>query len=209
MFSEQQDKWLQRVEALFLRYGIKSFTMDDVARELGISKKTLYAFVENKDDLVEKVMDRHIAEQCVMEARFHEQADDAIDEMLSVVRQSIIDMQQIRPNVIFEMQKYHRPVWEKVERFQKEHIYTVLKKNLEWGKNDGLYRDDFDTDIAIKFHITTSFAIFDDGIFPKNIYPLDRLFKECILTFLHAITSEKGRATLETKMKAHEQRTKI
>ena len=66
MFTEQQEKWLKRVEDLFLRYGIKSITMDDVARELGISKKTLYQFVDNKDDLVHKMLERHIAEEKTM-----------------------------------------------------------------------------------------------------------------------------------------------
>lgn len=77
MFTEQQEKWLKRVEELFFKLGIKSITMDDVARELGISKKTLYSFVESKDDLVSKVMDRHMASQCQADENLHAASTDA------------------------------------------------------------------------------------------------------------------------------------
>lgn len=200
MFSEQQDKWLRRTEELFLRYGIKSITMDDVARELGISKKTLYQFVENKDDLVAKVMDRHINEQCGMDEIIHRQATDAIDEMATVIKQVVSEMQRMKPNVIYELQKYHRDVWEKIQQFQWDHIYKVALENIEWGRRDGLYRTDFDADVAARFYINGSFAIFDDKVFPKPTYSFDQLFKEYILNYLHGIVSDKGRELLKSKL---------
>ena len=78
MITEQQAKWLKRTEELFLRYGIKSITMDDVARELGISKKTLYQFVDNKNDLVCKVLEYHVQEEISRDECRHEEASDAI-----------------------------------------------------------------------------------------------------------------------------------
>ncbi|MBL7825786.1 MAG: helix-turn-helix transcriptional regulator, partial [Saprospiraceae bacterium] len=81
MFNEQQEKWLKRTEDLFLRVGIKSVTMDDVARELGISKKTLYTFVESKDDLVKKVLERHIMQEKRDCEVMYERAQNAIQEM--------------------------------------------------------------------------------------------------------------------------------
>ena len=62
---------MKRVEDMFFRLGVKSVTMDDVAQELGISKKTLYQFVENKDDLVGKVMERHLEYQCRVDGQLH------------------------------------------------------------------------------------------------------------------------------------------
>ena len=200
MFSEQQDKWLRRTTELFLRYGIKSITMDDVAREIGISKKTLYQFVENKDDLVSKVMDRHIAEQCTMDETIHGQATDAIDEMTNVGKQVVSEMQRMKPNVVHELQKYHRDVWERIQHFQWDHIYKVTLENIEWGRRDGLYREDFDADVAARFYISGSFSIFDDKVFPKPPYSFDNLFREYILNYLHGIVSDKGRELLKSKL---------
>lgn len=191
---------MRRTEDLFLRYGIKSITMDDVARELGISKKTLYQFVENKEDLVARVMDRHISEQCSMDEEIHRKATDAVDEMFKVIAQVVSDMQRMKPNVIYELQKYHREVWERIQQFQWDYLYKVTLANIEWGRRDGLYRTDFDETIAARFYIYGSFAIFDERLFPKPQYPFDTLFKEYILNYLHGIASDKGRELLKAKL---------
>jgi TetR/AcrR family transcriptional regulator, cholesterol catabolism regulator len=198
--QELHEKILRRTEEMFLKYGIKSLTMDDVARELGISKKTLYQFVENKNDLVSQTMDRHITEQCKTDDKLHFSAQNAIDEMLTVVKTMVNEMQKMKPNIIFELQKYHREVWEKIERFQHEYIERVAMRNLQWGRQDGLYRDDFDADIAVKFYIYGSFLIFNDELFPKPPYTFDGLFKEFIMNYLHGIASDKGREYLKGKV---------
>jgi AcrR family transcriptional regulator len=202
LFTEQQEKWLQRVEDMFFRLGIKSVTMDDVAQELGISKKTLYQFVENKDDLVSKVMDRHLQEQCRADEHLHTQASNAIDEMVRVFRHIMSDMQQMKPNIIRDLQKYHRETWEKIQHFQRDYIFTLVLQNLEWGKREGLYRGNLNLEVTAKLYIATSFVIFDDFFFPKPPYSFDQLFKEHIINHLYNIVSDKGRVLLETKLSA-------
>jgi TetR/AcrR family transcriptional regulator, cholesterol catabolism regulator len=200
MFTEQQEKWLKRVEEMFFRLGIKSLTMDDVARELGISKKTLYQFVENKDDLVAKVMDRHMSEQCKVDEVLHQQATDAIDEMVRAIRQIMTEFQQMKPNLVHEMQKYHREVWERVNNFQRDYIYQIAKNNLEWGRRDGLYRLDFDLETAARFYIAGAMTIFDDQWFPKPPYTFEGLFREFITNYLYSVVSDRGREVLKAKL---------
>lgn len=174
--------------------------MDDVARELGISKKTLYQFVENKDDLVAKVMDRHMTEQCRLDEEMHRNAENAIDEMLTVVKQVVSEMQRMKPNLVHELQKYHREIWERISKSQWDHIYRLALENIEWGQRDGLYRTDFDADIAVRFYVNSSYLIFDDQVFPKPKFTFDQLFKEHILNYLHGIASAKGRKMLDEKL---------
>jgi AcrR family transcriptional regulator len=200
MFTEQQEKWLKRVEELFFKLGIKSITMDDVARELGISKKTLYAFVESKDDLVSKVMDRHITAQCSIDELVHAASTDAVDEMVRVIRQIMAEVGQMKPNVVHEMQKYHREVWERVNDFQQGYILNMARQNMEWGRRDGLYRTDFDIEIAARFYIAGAMSIFDERYFPKPPYSFDSLFKEFIINYLYSIVSEKGAKVLKEKL---------
>ncbi len=203
MFTEQQEKWLKRVEELFFKLGVKSITMDDVARELGISKKTLYSFVESKDDLVSKVMDRHIAEKCSEDEALHAEATDAVDEMLRIIQQIMADFGQMKPNVVHEMQKYHREVWERVNNFQQTYILNMARQNLEWGREEGLYRTDFDLEMTARFYIAGAMAIFDEQYFPKPPYTYEGLFKEFILNYLYSIISPNGLKVLQEKLQSY------
>lgn len=204
MFTEQQEKWLKRVEELFFNLGIKSLTMDDVARELGISKKTLYSFVENKDDLVAKVMERYMAEQCKVDEVMHAEASNAVDEMVRVIQHIVADLGKMKPNVVHEMQKYHREVWNRINDFQHSYILNLTRQNLEWGRRDGLYRTDFDLETAARFYIAGAMIIFDDRYFPKPPYTYDFLFKEFITNYLHSVVSEKGLQLLKEKLEPAE-----
>ena len=201
MFTEQQEKWLKRVEELFFKLGVKSITMDDVARELGISKKTLYAFVESKDDLVSKVMDRHMSEQCQFDEVLHAESTNAVDQMVRVIRQVISELSQMKPNLVHEMQKYHREVWDRINNIQQTHILNMARQNLEWGRSEGLYRSDFDLEIAARFYISGVMSIFDEQFFPKPPFSFDELFKAFIINYLHSIVSEKGLEILQEKLK--------
>ncbi len=176
--------------------------MDDVARELGISKKTLYSFVESKDDLVSKVMDRHMAEQCKDDEVLHAASTDAVDEMVRLIKQIMADMGQMKPNLVHEMQKYHRDVWDRINDFQQSYILNMVRQNLEWGRRDGLYRTDFDLETTARFYIAGAMSIFDEQYFPKPPYTFEGLFKEFIVNYLHSIVSDKGLKILKEKLQA-------
>lgn len=198
MIIEQQEKWLKRVEELFLRFGIKSITMDDVARELGISKKTLYQFVESKDDLVQKMLTRHIEQEKTMCATRFDAAADALEEMYIVIGDTQ-QLKQMKANIIHDLQRYHHEAWEKVSEYQRGFLYSVVRNNLERGIREGLYRSDFDIDIVTKLHISGSLQLFNDDIFPHTQYKYDQVFREYMLHYLYGIASEKGLAHLKSK----------
>jgi TetR/AcrR family transcriptional regulator, cholesterol catabolism regulator len=201
LIKEQQDKWLQRVEGLFLRLGIKSITMDDVARELGISKKTLYQFVENKDDLVNKMIDHHIRQETTECEQMLETAQNAIEEMFWVIESNRQQLSQMKANIVYDLQKYHRTAWEKMEEYKRGFLYSIVSKNLERGIREGLYRSDFNVDIVTRLHIATSFQLFDEVIFPQKDYAIADVFEEYLTHYLHGIISEKGRNLLITNKK--------
>ena len=89
---------LAKVENIFLRYGFKSVTMDHIARELGISKKTLYQFVDNKIDLIKKVLELHIEEEKKMVRKAKDNSDNAISEMLDISQN--VSPQATKPMVV-------------------------------------------------------------------------------------------------------------
>ena len=199
MFTEQQEKWLKRVEDLFLRLGIKSITMDDVTRELGISKKTLYTFVESKDDLVRKVLERHIGQEKAECEQMFKVAKNAIEEMYFVIETNSIQMSQMKANMIHDLQKYHHDAWEMMMEFQRGFLYKIVKSNLERGVSEGFYRDDFDIDIVTRLHIATSFQLFNETIFPQSAFKRHVIFNEYLLHYMHGILSEKGRKFMQKR----------
>jgi AcrR family transcriptional regulator len=200
MFTEQQTKWLKRVEDLFMRYGVKSLTMDDVARELGISKKTLYQFVESKNDLVYKVVERHVEDHTERSECWQRESGNAIEEMLRVIHHTQDEMVRMKSNVLFDLQKYHRDAWDRMQAYQREHFVRVVRENLERGKAEGLYRTDFDTDIIARIHVAEALLLLDDGWFPRPPYSLDILFREYLLYDLHGIVSPRGLEFLKEKI---------
>ncbi|MCC6462920.1 MAG: TetR/AcrR family transcriptional regulator [Saprospiraceae bacterium] len=200
MFTEQQAKWLKRVEDLFMRYGIKSITMDDVARELGISKKTLYQFVDSKDDLVNRMLERHIEEEKEQCGQLNRKAANAVEEMFLVIETNNQQLAQMKANIVYDLQKYHRDAWEKIQAFQQGFLYKIVCDNLERGVREGVYRSDFDVDIVARLHIAQSFQLFDEDIFPQNAYSKERLFREFLMHYLYGIVSEKGLQLLKAKL---------
>jgi TetR/AcrR family transcriptional regulator, cholesterol catabolism regulator len=197
MMNEQQEKWLRRVEELFLRFGIKSITMDDVARELGVSKKTLYQFVESKDDLVQLVVQRHIEVEKAECHALYARAKNAVEELLLVIENTSQQLSQMKQNIVYDMQKYHRAAWDLMQDYQQKFMYGVVRKNLERGIQEGLYRNDFDPDILTRLHIMSSFQLFDESVFPTSQYSREKIFEEYLLHYLHGILSDKGRKKLQ------------
>lgn len=195
-----ESTWLERVEALFFRYGIKSLTMDDVAGELGISKKTLYQMVESKDDLVMKVLQHHTSREKSQCLDMASHASNAIEEILIVLDTNSQEMAQMKTNVINDLQKYHREGWLLIRNFHFDFVYKIIGENMMRGRKEGLYRENFDIDILAKLHLATAFNLFDEQIFPDGSTPRNVLFKEYMLHFLHGIVSPKGLNYLKKKI---------
>ncbi len=198
--TEQDTAWIERVEGLFFRYGIKSLTMDEVAAELGISKKTLYQFVESKDDLVLKVLKHHVLgrkNQCL---NMSSAAANAIEEIFVVLESNTKEMSQMKANIVNDLQKYHREAWLMIQRFHHEFVLKMILENIVRGREEGLYRENFDIVIVAKLHLGTGFLLFDEQLFPDAASQRVTLFKEFMMHFLHGIVSSKGLTYLKKKL---------
>lgn len=193
---------LQGASAMFLRYGIKSVTMDDIAREIGISKKTLYQYVENKADLIEQAMQIFIDEEKDMIVQIHERADDAIHEMVILTKHITQMLREMPIGLIYDLQKYYRKCWEMMDSYKRTHLYGVIKTNIDRGIEQGVYRGDINSDIIAKLYVGKTSAITNEDIFPLRNYKKDILFRQYISYHLHGIASSKGLKLLTKHMNA-------
>ena len=121
--NKELENILVKVGELYHKYGIKSVTMDDVARELGISKKTLYLHVENKNDLVSKVMDYFLDYKDTEFLKILSKKQNAIEELLEVGIYIIKAFRDFNPSTEYDLKKYYPVVYSKLQNIRKERMY--------------------------------------------------------------------------------------
>lgn len=198
---ETKSRIIQQAALLFLRYGLKSVSMDDIARELGVSKKTLYQSVENKADLVDQIISLHIESEKKMIKAIGKQAKDAIEELLLIAKHVTQMLRQTSPTVAYDLQKYYRKSWKLVETFNSNFIYDKIRKNINQGIEEGIYRKDINPDIIAKLYVGKTALVVDEDLFPLQEYNKENLFKQYISYHIHGIASPKGMKLLEKHTK--------
>ena len=202
---EVKARILQKTQELFNRYGIRSVSMDDIAAQVGISKKTVYQYYADKDELVEAVFDimvegpRSSCELCRMEA------DNAIQEVFLVFDRTQHIFSHVNPSLLFDMEKYHPKAYRKFQEFRNGFLYHTIKSNLEKGVREELYRADIDTDVLTRLRLYTTMLSFNTEVFPNNRTALLHIETQLIDHFLYGLATPKGQKLVD---KYKQQRTK-
>lgn len=180
------------VAQLFMRLGIKSLTMDEIARQLGVSKKTLYKYASDKKELVTKAVRLAIdEEECVL-SEMHKAEGSAIDKIFAINIMISEKLQSIQPAVIFDMQKYYPEAWAIMEEHKCVFIHNQIKENLEEGIKQGLYRKNMDPELVARIYVTLINSIFDSPIYPSSNHSFKEMHTEVVRYHLRGITNEKG-----------------
>ena len=198
---EELEKILEAAELLFRKYGIRSVTMSDIASQLGMSKKTLYQYIENKNDLVEKMVANYIESEKEMCRQAAQSAEDALQEMFSISIQVQRNIENMNPSLLFDLKKYHFSIWQQFEAYRKDFVLSLMKNNLIRGKSEGIYREDMDPEIISRIHIGSMHIFSDDVILPPDQFPRPTVHKEFVFYHMHGIVSEKGRALMNNYLK--------
>ncbi len=200
MSEDIKNKILVGSECLFLKYGFKSITMDDIARELGISKKTLYQFFDDKNSLVDQTVIRHISqEECVCNDLFSK-IENPIDYMLQITDSFGDIKKQINQSVLYDLKKYFKATWEKLNDFRIGFVYNQVLQNLIKGKEQGYYINNLNEKLVTKFYIhLVDFMLNPDNYQDENL-DFKTVHKEMVKYHLHAICTEKGLKYLRKKI---------
>lgn len=199
---------LLKVRDLYMKYGIKSITMDDVASEMGISKKTLYQYVTDKDDLVGKFIENEIALRFEEIFKCFKIGFNAIEELFEISMFMNRMVKNQKPATEYDLRKYYPHHYEKTVKARREGIYNYILLNLKKGKEEGLYREDLDVDIIAKLYLSRSESDHFNGLFTAEEFASTRLFTELLVYHVRGIASEKGIIILEKKIKELENNNK-
>lgn len=193
---DKRQEVYSQAEGLFLKYGVKSVTMDDIASHMGISKKTLYQFFENKSDLVEKTLAAHleIEKKAVLDIK--NRTSNAIEEIFELGEHVSCHLQTVNPSILFDLKRYYQKAWSIMEDHKNIFIYEHILNNIERGKLDNLYREDINADAIARIYL---------GVINMLIQPefqieqkeIVEYYREYLRYHVRGIASKKGFEVLE------------
>jgi len=198
--DEKTKELLDKAAAVFLRFGIKSVTMDDMARELGISKKTLYVHFKDKNELVSQILAEKIDEDQNICCMVQKEASNAIEEMFGIISFVIENVGKINPSVFLDLQKYHAEAWELITKHKNTFIHQTIVQNIERGKLEGIYREELNSDIIARIFIGMTDLLFDGKTFPWPEYTLTKLYQEITSFQIYGMANINGINYLNSKM---------
>ncbi len=189
---ELRERIIEEAIRLFMKFGIRHVTMDDIANNLAISKRTLYEVFKDKNELITTCME-HLTN--IQEARSQQlmaETSNVLELMIKHMIEGIQAINKINPVFFSDLKKYYPVIWDQKHREQREkglnHIYTQLSK----GVDEGFVRKEIDIKIVAKLFHEQINLIGDDDVFPKDEYNYADLFKNLVINFLRGISTRKG-----------------
>jgi len=184
----------------FKKFGIKSQTMDELARHLSISKKTLYKHFKDKNDLVVKTLDFLNAYDCKVMDSIRKESENAIDESFAVSKHVLDQLKNINPTVWHDLERYYPNAKQHMDDFMNNTIYQWVCENLKLGIEQGLYRDDLKIPIIAGLYISRIKDFFNPMIFKVDRYSFATIYVESFRYHIRGIASEKGLEVLKEKV---------
>ena len=187
-----RERILDKAQELFFRYGVKSVTMDDIARELGISKKTIYQHFEDKNAMVFAGVEHHFECDRTLAEQMQINAPDPIAEVVMASEMMRQTMSGMNPTAIFDIKKYYPQAWDLFSKYKKEFILNLVKKNLRKGVEMGLYRPSVNVEVIARLRLEQIEMGLDPHIFPLGQFnPLETQL-ELLDHFLRGIVTLEG-----------------
>lgn len=188
----KEENIITKASEIFLNYGIKSLTMSDMASKLGISTKTLYSYVQDKNDLVLKCMQSKIDENECEISQACSSASNAIEELIGFSKVASEKMKSIQPSIFYEMKRYHSEAWDLLQTFENETIFNLTKKNLQRGINEGIYRKSMNIDVIAYLYLSIIQGIFQNTISRHVELSITEYYMEIFNYHIRGIANEKG-----------------
>ncbi|OSY88634.1 TetR family transcriptional regulator [Tenacibaculum holothuriorum] len=192
-----KDKILNKAAKMFLNYGFKSVTMDDISSELGVSKKTLYKYFSNKADLVSEATDS--VQQAIDNAilSIKEKKYNAIEEEFAIKSIFKEMFKNAKTSPMYQLKKYYPETYNELIEREVCMFRDCNTDNLQKGVEQGLYRSDIKIDLIVNFYFTLIFGVFDSDMYSHEMSELMKVEYEVLEYHIRAIATEKGLEELE------------
>lgn len=198
---EVQEKIIIAADELFMRYGIRSVTMDDIARHLSISKKTIYQYFKDKDEIVCRVTKAHLEKEKEEFDAIKKESINSIQELFLLSRCLRKNIINLNPSLLFDLQKYHSRAWNIFIEFKEKVFKNSIVETLKRGIKEGYFRKDIDPRVLAIMRLEQVQMTFDDRVFPRAEFDFAKVQMQLFDHFLHGILTTHGKELLEVYIK--------
>lgn len=198
--NEELKSILSKVRELYNKYGIKSVTMDDVARELGISKKTIYEYVSDKDELVGLYVENEILIRQKEICNCFRAGSNAIEELFEISLFMTKIMREQNPATEHDLKKYYPHHFQEILTARRSGIIEYIIMNLKKGKKEGLYREEMNEEIIAKLYLSRVESIHLNDLYSVEEFTSYTIQSELLKYHVRGIATEKGISILEKKI---------
>ena len=192
-----QEKIIEGAGVLFMRYGVRSVSMDDIANNLAISKKTLYQYFKDKDDIVTQTTKAIIDKDRQNFIEMRDSSTNAIEELskVSVCIRRMFD--EMNPSLLYDLNKYYPEAWGYYVNYKDEFIFQMVVDNLTRGIKEGNFRNDININILGRLRVEQVQICFDPRVFPRDQYDFREVQMQIFDHFLFGIVTPKGKSLYE------------
>lgn len=187
-----RERILETALRSFRTYGIKSVTMFDIARECGISKKTVYEHFTDKEALVQEGIETLLEGLTQQMNSCRENTENAIEEIMQSTQNIVTLSRTINPVMMYEVQKYHPQTGMKVEQFKRDCVLQNIKGNLERGIKEGWYHSHFSMDIIARMRQLQLESAFDTVQYPPEQFNIQEVLQQVTANFIMGIATPEG-----------------
>jgi AcrR family transcriptional regulator len=187
-----EEQIFSKAEILFLSVGIRNTTMDDLAKELGISKKTLYKTIANKADLVHKCVLFDIARKQEEITHLQENTENAIEEMLKIGALILSSIGRYKISIIHDLMRFYPESWQLVTEHKQSFVKKIIENNIRKGIKQGLYRKNINTNIYADFFIHGTDICLNPQIYSEKEFVFSNVFREFLIYHLKAIIANQN-----------------
>jgi len=197
--KERFQELVEPIKNLFYAYGLKNISMDELSRRLGISKKTLYTFVKNKEELVEKVFLHEESIGMKLSEQLEKESINAIEKLLRISQMVHDELKRINPMIRFELEKYYLLTFEKYVEKKRRFIFEGMKNNIRQGITEKLYRDDINIELVSTIYLNSFVELHDSDICKILDVNFIQLFEVLFENHIRAISTNEGLAYFESR----------
>jgi len=192
---------LERIREMFLEFGIKNLNMDEISRKLGISKKTLYRYVDSKESLIGKIFDYEYLKWNQFTEQLSQQPFNAIEKLLEVSMRVHEEMKDINPMLMFELRKYYEPLFNEYLSQKRAFILKKMRMNLEQGISEELYRPDLNIELVMTLYVNYLVEMHNYEIAKMSNLTFDQVFEVMFENHIRAISTPLGVKYFESRKK--------
>lgn len=189
---DTKDRIQQKATEQFMRLGIRSVSMDDIAGLLGVSKKTIYQYFADKEELVDAVMQLEEERMHLDCTQCANQSNDAIHEIFLMMEQINDQFSQMNPVILFDLEKFHPRVFQRFLNMKNNFLLNIIRNNIQKGIAEGLYRPEINIDVISKYRLESTMLPFNLMLFPPGKYNLAEVTNELMEHFLYGLATLKG-----------------